>query len=38
MRGKKYGDCSGKLVVRNSLTTNLERVNIHESKVVLYLS
>jgi len=35
---EKYGDCSVKLVVHNLLTTNLERVNICESKVVLYLS
>lgn len=35
---KKCGDCSVKLVVHNLLTTNLEWVNIHESKVVLYLS
>jgi len=36
--GKKYRDGSVKLVVHNLLTTNLERVNIHESEVVLYLS
>jgi len=35
---KNCGGCSVKLAVHNLLTTNLERVNIHESKVVLYLS